>query len=487
MPAYAVLHRRLHQITASCWQSVLSWKPPYDIRATWLQCRFLSMIGSNKIQCPWTSSHSVRRFGQPAAQTHPHLISVGEVTPGITMEEYRRPSKVFMTNDIPYPFRQNTDFLYLCGFQEPDSVLVILSSLSSTDNHKSVLFVPKKDPDKELWDGPRSGTDGALFLTGVDSALNFEELESYLAQFCRDHGQFMLWYDYIQPVQTHLHTHVMCEMIHQERHKGIENTTPLLHQLRLKKSSAEIELMKQTVEIASNAFMEVNEAHLWAKMDFECRLRGAQYLAYPPVVAGGVRANTIHYIANNQVIADGELVLMDAGCELHGYTSDLTRTWPVNGKFSLPQRELYEATLAVQKACIALCTTTRSLDQIYRQMLVLLGVQLQKIGVLPRTISATDLVKRTRELCPHHVGHYLGMDVHDTASMSRTIQLQPGMIVTIEPGIYVPVNDTLVPKKYRGIGIRIEDNILITEDGPLNLSQKCPKEADEIENTVQGR
>lgn len=169
-------------------------------------------------------------------------------------------SKVFMTNDIPYPFRQNTDFLYLCGFQEPDSVLVILSSLdclSSTDNHKSVLFVPKKDPDKELWDGPRSGTDGALFLTGVDSALNFEELESYLAQFCRDHGQFMLWYDYIQPVQTHLHTHVMCEMIHQERHKGIENTTPLLHQLRLKKSSAEIELMKQTVEIASNAFMEV--------------------------------------------------------------------------------------------------------------------------------------------------------------------------------------------------------------------------------------
>ncbi|KAK7489851.1 hypothetical protein BaRGS_00018873 [Batillaria attramentaria] len=470
---------------------------------------------------------TVRRFGQPAAQTHPHLLSSGEVTPGITKEEYRgrrsmlvslalkstkgvnavkdhifvfpSASKVYMTNDIPYPFRQNTDFLYLSGFQEPDSVLVIQSCSpdeSSGNDHKSFLFVPKKDPAKELWEGPRSGVEGAITLTGVDDAFNFDQLEKFLEQWCKDYNQFMLWYDYVQPVQSYFHTHVMSQVICQERHKAIENTTRLMHHLRVKKSPAEVELMRQSIEIASESLVEVmkfsrpqvNEAHLWAKMDFECRIRGAQFLAYPPVVAGGARANTIHYIANNQVVADGDLVLMDAGCELHGYTSDLTRTWPVSGRFSPAQRELYEATLAVQKACIALCTLSHSLDDVYRQMLVLLGMELQKLGIIPHEASVSDVIKRSRypvsSPCWPLSGHGPSTILCD---FSRSNKLQPGMVVTVEPGIYIREDDTSVDQKYRGIGIRIEDNILITESAPVNLSQKCPKTVEEIERILSGQ
>ena len=233
---------------------------------------------------------AVRCFGQPAAQTHPHLLNSGEVTPNITKEEYRRrrtmlvtmarnmfkgsnsvddhlfvfPSacKVYMTNDIPYPFRQNSDFLYLSGFQEPNSVLVIHSSNSDStasagDNHQSILFVPKKDPCQELWEGPRSGKKGAVELTGVDSAYNYCELEQFLSCFCKDHHKFLLWYDFTNPVQSNFHSNIMLAMIGQERHKAMENTTRLMHNLRVKKSPAEVELMQQTVQIASEAFIDV--------------------------------------------------------------------------------------------------------------------------------------------------------------------------------------------------------------------------------------
>ncbi|KAL8558452.1 hypothetical protein ACOMHN_052270 [Nucella lapillus] len=463
----------------------------------------------------------VRHFGQPVAHTHPHLLNSGEVTPNITKEEYRKrrrrlvakarsmcknlspstphifvfpsASRVYMTNDIPYPFRQNSDFLYLCGFQEPNSVLVIQSKVDDTENHTAVLFVPRKDPHQELWEGPCSGKDGAVELTGVDCAYNSGDLEGFLYDLCNQRPKFMLWYDFTSPVQDRLHRNVMSQLIGQEQHSAVETARKLTHPLRVKKSFAEAELMKQSVGIASQAFVdvmrfsrpEIEEAHLWAKMDFECRTRGAQYLAYPPVVAGGARANTIHYTANNQVIADGDLVLMDAGCELHGYTSDLTRTWPVNGRFSPAQRALYNATLAVQNACIALCTPNNSLDDIYRQMLALLGMQLQALGIVSKTASATDIIKRARELCPHHVGHYLGMDVHDTEDISRNVKLEPGMVITVEPGIYIRPDDMSVEAKFRGIGIRIEDNILITQSQPVNLSQDCPKTVEDIERIVR--
>ncbi|XP_009082099.1 PREDICTED: probable Xaa-Pro aminopeptidase 3, partial [Acanthisitta chloris] len=215
--------------------------------------------------------------------------------------------------------------------------------------------------------------------------------------------------------------------------------------------------------------------------EFECRARGADILAYPPVVAGGNRSNTLHYVKNNQLIKDGELVLLDGGCEFSCYVSDITRTWPVNGRFTKPQAELYQAVLDIQKSCLSLCSPGMNLENIYSLMLSLIGQKLKELGVLKSSVSDSLFFKAVRKYCPHHVGHYLGMDVHDTPDISRSLLFQPGMVITIEPGIYIPEDDMSAPERFRGIGVRIEDDVVITEDAPLILSDNCPKEIYHIE------
>lgn len=467
------------------------------------------------------STIGVRHFGQPASQTHPHLMLEGEVTPGMTKTEfYDRRSRLvqgamemykgvksvkdhlfifpsssttYMTNDIPYVFRQNTDFLYFSGFQEPDSILIIEGNCSSPDGeHLSKLFVPERNKSRELWDGPRSGAEGAVSLTGVDAAFNYKEIEKYLQYYNSKHSDYVLWYDSCAHSQTNVDKNVVNQLMNDKRHKCVDNPTGRVHTLRSLKSPAEIQLMQRSCEIASQAFIEtmtfshpkVKEAHLWAKMDFECRLRGAEYLAYPPVVAGGPRANTIHYITNNQVVEGGDMVLMDAGCELHGYASDLTRTWPVNGKFTKPQKDLYNATLRVNEACIRLCTTSNSLDEILLEMCRMIGEELVELGIIPSNFDHQKRQQLSRIYCPHHIGHYLGMDVHDTGLLSRRMKLVPGMVITIEPGLYIPADNMDVSPEYRGIGIRIEDNILVTSGQPVNMSASCPKTVEDIENLM---
>ena len=225
-----------------------------------------------------------RLFGQPASQTHPHLIQEGEVTPGITKEEYQSrrhrllnkvlehsqigsarnhiiiiPSapKSFMTNDIPYVFRQNTDFLYLCGFQEPDSVLILESHTDNLPEHKSTLFVPKRDPHRELWDGPRSGVHGAVELTGVDAAENNDQLTPFLESYLKDHKGFVTWYDYRKPPHLEFHLKAIGEFVRQNKHGFTETPRGLLQSLRVLKSPTEIKLMQKTCEVASQAFKEV--------------------------------------------------------------------------------------------------------------------------------------------------------------------------------------------------------------------------------------
>ena len=378
---------------------------------------------------------------------------------------------------------------------EPDSVLVIEGKSGTTSgDHKAHLFVPKRDPARELWDGPRSGAEGAVTITGVDSSHNSRELEKYLQYYNHRHKDYVLWYDHGSHSTNDFHNRILGQVMNDKRHKCVENPIHVAHRQRALKSPAECHLMQRSAQIASEAFVEtmkfsqpgVNEAHLWAKMDFECRLRGAEYLAYPPVVAGGNRANIIHYITNNQEVAGGDLVLMDAGCELHGYASDLTRTWPVSGKFSPAQAELYNATLRVQEACISMCTTHYSLDELFMEMCQLLEYELTGLGIIPSTHSAQQKQQLTRKICPHHVGHYLGMDVHDTNTVSRKMKLKPGMVITVEPGIYIQQEDLTVRPEYRGIGIRIEDNILITDSQPINLSRSCPKTVEDIEALMAG-
>ncbi|XP_051898777.1 xaa-Pro aminopeptidase 3 isoform X2 [Pristis pectinata] len=398
----------------------------------------------------------------------------------------------YMTNDIPFPFHQNTNFLYLCGFQEPDSILLLHSIPGmSLPSHKAVLFVPRRNQNRELWDGPRSGVDGAVALTGVDEAYNTEDFRQYVQKF-KDEG-YTLWYDNEPSVHSTLHSDYLQPLvdIKTKSKNTVKPVQTLVQYLRLIKSDTEIELMKMAAKITSEALNStmfstkapVDESYLYAKFDFECRARGADLLAYPPVVAGGNRCNTLHYVKNNQLIKEGELVLLDGGCEYSGYVSDVTRVWPVNGRFTEPQSELYQAILDIQKACLSLCTPGISLENIYGFMLNLLGQKLKDLGVL-QEICQNDVFKAVRKYCPHHVGHYLGMDVHDTPDISRSIALQPGMVVTIEPGIYIPEHDTLAPPRFRGIGIRIEDDVLVTDEAPVILSADCPKELSELEKVL---
>ncbi|XP_021348313.1 probable Xaa-Pro aminopeptidase 3 isoform X2 [Mizuhopecten yessoensis] len=487
-----------------------------------------------RLNQPLTILH--RNFGQPVAQTHPHLLKQGEVTPFVTKEEYsnRRhnvfklaldqfegcnnvkehimifpsASRLYMTIPIPYPFRQNTDFLYLSGFQEADSVLILHNSQNvpvsnstpnSTPNSRSgmtsVLFVPRKDPYAELWEGERSGREGAEEITGVDGAYNTEDLRHFLQDYSKEHSDYVIWYDAEGKVHPQLHGAGIEDFILQGKQKCVETTTQKIHQTRVIKSPAEAQLMLKSVDIASESLEEVmrfsypmvNESYLHAKMEYECKLRDAQMLAYPPVVAGGHRGNTIHYTKNNQIVSEGEMVLMDAGCEYHGFCSDLTRTWPVSGRFSPVQRRLYEMVLRIQLKVISLCTPQFSLEQIYVYMLHLLGDELVSLGLMKPKDKTTDFFQELRAFYPHHVGHYLGMDVHDTPTMSRYTKLQPGMIIAIEPGVYIPKDRTTVPEEYRGIAIRIEDNLLITDSEPIVLSANCVKDPDHIEEIMASK
>ncbi|XP_040927766.1 xaa-Pro aminopeptidase 3 [Betta splendens] len=459
-----------------------------------------------------------RYLGQPSPFTHPHLIKQGEVSPGLSQADFelRRhqlallieaqaerlgPSASscthvlivlshathYMTNDIPYLFHQNQDFLYLTGFLEPDSALV-LHGKGRPD--QAVLFVPRRDPGRELWDGPRSGKDGAAALTGIERVHSTEELGVVLKSLKGS----LLWYDSCQPSHPRLHRVHVSPLL--EAGPMPRSLRPLIHSLRARKSGAEVALMQEAGRITALAFRktmalskgDVDEAVLFAKFDFENRIHGANFLAYPPVVAGGNRANTLHYINNNQIIKDGELVLLDGGCEYFGYVSDITRTWPVNGKFSPAQAELYEAVLEVQRSCLSLCSPGVSLDHIYSTMLALLGRQLRRLGIVSASTSDADLLKAARRYCPHHVGHYLGMDVHDTPELSRSQPLQPGMAITVEPGLYIGEDNDQAPERFRGLGIRIEDDVVIRDQGDaLILSADAPKTIAEVEEACAQR
>ncbi|XP_022704946.1 probable Xaa-Pro aminopeptidase 3 [Varroa jacobsoni] len=442
---------------------------------------------------------AVTPLGQPTADTHPHLVKAGQCISGFTADElagrrerlfdllcYTMPSldrhivvipsasKIYMTENIPYTFRQNSNFYYLCGFMEPDSVLVIHGRRG--ERPKSVLFVPKHDPLNELWDGPRTGPSGAKRLLEVDEAYTTEEVEHFISRY----PKAMQW---SQRTNFRAVDHLLTKS---------ESIEPVIHRLRLIKSSAEVEVMQKAADVTCESFIEtirasypfVLETQLGAKFDFESRIRGSQRPAYPPVIAGGDRANIIHYIASNQIVRADEMVLMDAGAEVHLYASDVTRTWPVTGRFTRPQREVYQLLQEVHEKLISNLYQWEvyTLDDLFEQMCTQIARGLQDMGIVePRASSEVELARIGYQFCPHHVSHYLGMDVHDTPSISRKTKLCPGMVVTIEPGIYIPQNRSDVPFRYRGIGIRIEDDVLITKDGPRILSYKCPRTLDQIE------
>ncbi|CAO1392874.1 unnamed protein product [Diamesa serratosioi] len=447
-------------------------------------------------------------YGQPTAKTHPHILKPGEIVQGITLEEIKNrrenlmeniksyssanyadvkhhlvviPSAVkkYMSDKIPYVFRQNSDFIYLTGCLEVDSILVMIIGEKDSDC-KSILFVRPKDKHAELWDGIRTGQENAIELFGLDEAYSIKEFQRYVDKF-KTQGSTLVWYDGKNSDQPDLSPIL--------KNEENENPTKFIHSLRWIKSPAEIELMRTTCKIASKAInhtMKISkpgvlEHHIFANVDYQSRMLGASFLAYPPVVASGKNSTTIHYINNSQVVSNGDMVLLDAGCEYGGYSSDITRTWPVNGNFTDPQRILYEIVLSLQKDLIrtVLNTGGQTLDELFDTMCLQLGHYLQEVNLIPKDKTGYDLARAAYKFCPHHVSHYLGMDVHDTSLVSRSNKLIAGNVFTVEPGIYIPTTNKEVPEEFRGIGLRIEDDVFINEQMKIEiLTESCVKEVD---------
>ena len=387
------------------------------------------------------------------------------------------------SNDTEYPYRQNSNFYYLSGFKEDGAALVFTKNKKST---KTYLFVTKKDPKMELWTGKRVGRDAAKEQFLVDDVFEYEELHEKLEEFAADVQR--CYYDFKELARKTdgLKSHL-------KNVSAYINLRPFIEKMRLIKSRAEIKIIKQALAITKEAHhraMQISktmgyEYELQAEIEYCFKKNGAYSDAYTTIVASANAANTLHYISNNQKLRSGDLILIDAGCEYDYYASDITRTIPVNGKFLKHQKELYAMVLGVNKKIIEMIKPNILRSELQKSSEELLCQGLIELGILKGDFQKIMDEKLYKKYYPHGIGHWMGLDVHDECPYkdeeANEIPLQPGMVLTIEPGIYLDKDDESIPKKYRGIGIRIEDDILVTKYGCENLSSEIVKEIEDIE------
>ncbi|GAB2277350.1 aminopeptidase [Dionaea muscipula] len=447
-------------------------------------------------RCCTYSTVRVLNAGQPTAASHPELLKEGEITPRITCEEYisRRkrllellPEKSIaiiasapvkmMTDVVPYTFRQDADYLYITGCQQPDGIAVLGHDFGLC------MFMPEPSLHDVTWQGHIAGVHEALVTFKADQAFPVSKLHEILPGMMQ--GLSGLYHN----VKTATPVYKDLDAFQKAFYDGkVKDLSVCTHDLRWIKSPAEISLMRESASIACQALLQTmfhskaypHERMLAAKVEYECKMRGAQRMAFNPVVGGGANASVIHYSRNDQQVQNDDLVLMDIGCELHGYVSDLTRTWPPCGRFSSAIVELYNLVLETNKECMKLCRPGTSIRQIHNHSVEMLQKGLKQIGILKSDRSS---YQKYHQLNPTNIGHYLGMDVHDCSSISNDRPLKPGVVITIEPGIYIPsFFDS--PERYRGVGIRIEDEVLITETGYEVLTGSMPKEINHIESLL---
>ena len=397
------------------------------------------------------------------------------------------------SNDTEYPYRQNSDFYYLCGLNEDNSVLVLIKTPEFT---KTILFVEAYNAESALWNGARLGVDGARECFKVDEVHDNTEYTGMIKELLREH--INLYIDLYSDSVSLIEAKNAAQSLHStrgvKRHiRSIRDITYLIRTLRLIKSDDEIELIKKAIAITAEAHHSamrecragMREYQLQAAMSYIFLNNGASSEAYGAIVAGGNNANTLHYVDNRDTLNDGDLVLIDAACEWELYASDITRTFPVNGTFSDAQREVYNAVLDVQLCVIEAIKPGVKRDWLQTYSEELLCDALINLGVLSGERNILMEAKEHKKYAPHGIGHWMGLDVHDPCpyvdEAGESLVFVPGMVMTIEPGIYIRNDDESVDKKYRGIGIRIEDNILITESGYENLSFMIAKTVNEIE------
>ena len=381
--------------------------------------------------------------------------------------------------DTEYKFRQDSDFAYLTGFPEPDAIAVI----DPSSKKPFTLYVRPRDPEMETWFGRREGVDGAVKNHKADKAFPIDKFAADLGKLLNGHDKLYYRFGVDEKLDLQIIKYLSAQR--QRRLKSpypphtIVDPTILIHEMRLHKTPGEVEFMQKAATISAEAHIlamqktkpGMNEFQVESMIEAYMRDNGASGVAYNSIIGGGENATILHYVENNRPLKDGDLLLVDAGAEYNGYAADITRTFPVNGKYSKAQREVYDVVLDVQLQCIEATKTGNT---------VLKG-------------KTKDLIKKKSYMkyYMHGVGHYLGLDVHDAGryftdqSAKNSRPFAPGMVLTVEPGLYIPPDDKSAPSKYRGIGIRIEDDVLVTKEGNRNLTAKVPKNPDEIEALMQ--
>jgi Xaa-Pro aminopeptidase len=439
-------------------------------------------------------------------------------------------------NDVHHTFRQSSDFFFLTGFDEPDAVAVFNPSHAK---ERYVLFVRPRDREMEIWTGHRAGVEGAVAHYGADAAYPVDQLDARLREYAIDRSTvfYRLGNAAFDPRVIRLAVELRAA-----RTRGfagpvrVEDPGPIVHELRLRRSAAELARQRRACEISREAHIEamryarpgLHEYQVQAAVEFVFRSEGSPRDAYPSIVASGPNACILHYVENQRRMADGDLLLIDAGCEYGYHASDITRTFPVNGRFTGPQRAVYEVVLRAQLAAIAAARPGLPYEAIHEAARRVIAEGLVDLGLLPRNLADSLAMHHYREFYMHGTGHWLGMDVHDVGDYRlrrRSRALEPGMVFTVEPGIYIdPARESVtfhlreyseeemwerrlrlgvaaakkleddekakaptvthaIPRELRGIGVRIEDDILVTAEGIENLTAGTPTTLEEVERT----
>jgi Xaa-Pro aminopeptidase len=397
-------------------------------------------------------------------------------------------------NDAEYLFRPDSDHVYLTGFDEPSGCALLV--VPREGNPRFVMFVRPRDPDKEIWTGRRAGVEGAKARYGADEAFTVSELEAKLLELLDGAGK--LWYRIGQdPIWDARVSRMLVELRARSRTGTsapgeVVDPGRVLHELRLVKTPEEIALLRKAAEITAEAHMAAmrdgqpgrREYQVQAEIEYAFRRRGGNGPGYGTIVASGANSCVLHYRASDAELRDGDVCLVDAGAEYDWYTADVTRTFPVSGDFTKPQRVLYDAVLAAQEEAIRAVRPGTTLDAIHDLTVRRLTESLVKLGLLEGEVDARIEDKSYRKYYMHRTSHWLGLDVHDVGAYhvnGGPRPLVPGMVLTVEPGLYVAPDDLAAPETMRGVGIRIEDDVLVTEDGFEVLTSAAPKEPTEVE------
>jgi len=390
--------------------------------------------------------------------------------------------------DSHYPYRFDSHFFYLTGFTEPEAVLVLAPQ-------KSVLFCRERNPEREIWDGFRHGPEAARERFGFDEAHPIGNLDQEMARLLEN--QPALYYPmgadpewdarairWVNAVRARVRAGIAApERVHDVR--------AVIDDMRLVKDAHELGVMRRAARIAAAAHRRAMqrarpgryEYEIEAELLYEFRRNGAQFPAYSPIVAGGANACVLHYVSNDAPLRDGELLLIDAGCELDGYASDLTRTYPVNGRFSAAQREIYELVLAAQRAAMESVRPGKAWNEPHDAAVKVLAQGMLDLKLLSGSLDEVLQKETYKRFYMHRTGHWLGLDVHDAGDYKRQGNwrtLAPGMVLTVEPGLYLRAEDD-IPERLRNIGIRIEDDVLVADAGCEVLTAEAPKAIDDVE------